>query len=97
VLITGAAEAADPDAGTVTGEIAAFRPRANPPTLVLRTGGQRKTYELTEDTAYFRRQAPGRRTRITANDVELGQQVRIRTDAAGTRVEQVEVLPDTEM
>lgn len=95
------ARAADPNANdtaptaanrTVTGEIVAVRPRANPPTIIVQTATGRKTLEVSMETDIFRTAGrAGRAIRASLSDLEPGDQVRIRTDPRGAVAEVIDV------
>lgn len=67
-------------AGEVTGELVAIRADANPPTIVVRSGGSRAAYELTRSTVITRKVGTGRAIRSEVAELEPGDRVTIRLD-----------------
>ena len=81
-----------PPRALVTGELAAVRPNANPPSVIVLVNGRRVTLEVTRETDIYRASASGRNpSRAQLDDLQPGDDVRIRTDAAGLVAQQIDV------
>ena len=76
----------------LTGEVVSVRAGGNPPTITLLVGTRRVTLDVMSDTDIFRATTRGgRATRATLNQLEVGDQVRVRTDPRGTVAEVIDV------
>lgn len=83
VLPRGADPRPRPDAGRVTGEVIAVRPNGNPPTITVRVGANRETYDVTRDTLIFRAVGQNKGVRASLDELEIGDRVQIRLDDSG--------------
>ncbi len=74
-----------PVRGMVNGEVVAVRSNANPPTLSVMVNGKRVTLDVTRETDIYRSPGAGQRAvRANLDDIQPGDDVRIRTDSTGT-------------
>jgi copper amine oxidase-like protein len=93
---TGLVHRPEPDrtaSRRVTGEVVAVQPDARALSITVRSTGKRTLYKIPEDTVLFRDMGMGRGVRIELDEVEPGDQVRLRLDPSGTVAEVVEVTP----
>jgi hypothetical protein len=89
---SGNAPGSAPTRSLVTGELAAVRPNTNPPSVIVLVGGRRVTLEVTRETDIYRASAPGRNpSRAQLDDLQPGDDVRIRTDATGLVAQEIDV------
>lgn len=74
------------------GEVISIRTAGNPPTITLQVGNRRVTLDVMPDTDIFRAATRGgRASRASLNQLEAGDQVRVRTDPRGTIAEVIDV------
>lgn len=67
----------------VTGEVIAVRPNSRPATITVRSGNDRVRYEVAADATILRRAGVGRPSRSTLEAIQPGDEISLRTDAAG--------------
>jgi hypothetical protein len=91
-----AAAAGQPGQGSVTGEVVAIRAGATP-SLTVRSGADRATYEIAPDTILFRATGTAKAVRVTLNELQIGDQVKLRLDETGTTAEVVEAAAAIEL
>jgi len=76
----------------LTGEIVSIRTNGNPPTITLLVGTRRVTLDVMPDTDIFRSVTRGgKASRASLNQLQAGDQVRVRTDPRGTVAEVIDV------
>jgi hypothetical protein len=93
------ARAAEENAGNapvanrnLTGEVVSIRTGGNPPTITLLVGTRRVTLDVMPDTDIFRSATRGgKAARAALNQLQTGDQVRVRTDPRGTVAEVIDV------
>ncbi|MFN3653431.1 MAG: stalk domain-containing protein [Armatimonadota bacterium] len=78
--------------GRVAGEVVAVQPDGRRPTITVKSGDNRSTYELSADTVVFRAQGQERAVRSTAEELEPGDKVTIRVNQRGTVAEVVDAV-----
>jgi len=80
------AEAALVNQGEVSGELVSVRRKG----IVVRSGADRAGYDVNADTTIFRSRDNSRGTRATLEELEPGDQVRVRLDPTGTIARSIE-------
>jgi hypothetical protein len=76
----------------LTGEIVSIRANGNPATLTLLVGTRRVTLDVMADTDIFRAATRGgKASRASLSQLQVGDQVRVRTDPRGTVAEVIDV------
>jgi hypothetical protein len=78
--------------GPVVGEVVGVRPNDDPPTVTVRVGGSRVTFPVKPDAVVLRGPAGRRGAPVDLNELQAGDQIRIRLDAATRTADIVEAF-----
>jgi hypothetical protein len=84
--VDASAEAVPVDQGEVAGELVSVRRKG----IVVRSGADRAGYDVNADTTIFRSRDNSRGAKVTLEDLEPGDQVRVRLDPTGTIARSIE-------